>query len=311
MTFTIFEFLANRTALLGFRLTNIDNCSNNQIILIYKNGGDDSRYISNPKFAQPKNTNLLPDPGKQNPQGTTFDNQLIELDSVDSTNNYAMGRIHAGLAFDGMVCLARHQWAGKGHRGKTWSSEPGQNLIMSLVLEPDKLDISQQFLFSAAVALAILDLARRSEKNGWTVKWPNDIYWNDRKAAGILIESILQGQNWSWAVVGIGMNLNQDRFPDDVPNAVSLKQITGLDYHPKTLARELVMAIRIRISQLVENPGSLLQQFNENLYKKNQAVGLIRENERIVASIIQVDLSGSLITDIGKFGPGEIQFIAG
>jgi BirA family transcriptional regulator, biotin operon repressor / biotin---[acetyl-CoA-carboxylase] ligase len=310
MAFTIFEFLANRTALLGFRLTNIDNCSNNQIILIDKYGGDDSRYISNPKFAQPKNTNLLPDPGKQNPQGTTFDNQLIELDSVDSTNNYAMGRIHAGLAFDGMTCLARHQWAGKGQRGKTWLSEPGQNLIMSLVLEPGKLNISQQFLFSAAVALAILDQVRQLEKNGWTVKWPNDIFWNDRKAAGILIESILQGTGWSWAVVGIGMNLNQDRFPSEVPDAVSLKQITGKDYDPKSLARDLIPAIRFRVSQLVEDQDGLLQQYNENLYHRGQTVGLIKGNERIVASLIGVDLTGTLITDNGRFRPGDIQFIS-
>ena len=110
----------------------------------------------------------MPDPGKEKPHSTTFDNQLIELESVDSTNNYAMARIHAGMASDGLVCLARHQWAGKGQRGKTWKDEPGQNLMMSLVIEPAPLDISQQFLFSAAVALGILDLVQRfaSESTG-------------------------------------------------------------------------------------------------------------------------------------------------
>ena len=155
---------------------------------------------------------------------TTFDNQLIELESVDSTNNYAMGRIHAGLASDGMVCLARNQWAGKGHRGKTWLSEPGQNLIMSLVIEPGGLKLTQQFLFSASIALGILDLVKLLGKDGWSVKWPNDIYWNDRKAAGILIESVIQGQLWPFAVVGVGMNLNQESFPADIPNAISLKR---------------------------------------------------------------------------------------
>ncbi len=101
--------------------------------------GDDSSYPRNTKFALPKNSNLLPDPRKEKLYSTTFDNQLIELESVDSTNNYAMGRIHAGLASDGLVCLARHQWAGKGQRGKDWQSEPGQNLMMSLVIEPAPL----------------------------------------------------------------------------------------------------------------------------------------------------------------------------
>src|ERR1700730_10313043 len=174
--------------------------------------GAASSYQRNTTFALPKNSNLLPDHRMENPARTTFDNQLIELESVDSTNNYAMARIHEGMASDGLVCLARHQWAGKGQRGKTWLSEPGQNLIMSLVIEPTPLILTQQFLLSAAVALGIMDLIAVLVKNGWSIKWPNDIYWNDRKAAGILVESVIQGGNWRFAVAGIGMNLNQWSF---------------------------------------------------------------------------------------------------
>src|SRR5258707_10219889 len=115
MALMIFEFFANRADLLGFRLTNIDNCSNNHNIL-----NDELCKARLPVIKGilhshlPKISNLLPDHGKENPARTTFDNQLIELESVDSTNNYAMRRIHEGLASDGMVYLARHQWAGKG-----------------------------------------------------------------------------------------------------------------------------------------------------------------------------------------------------
>lgn len=271
--------------------------------------GDDSRYLSNPKFALLKNTNLLPHPGKQNPLGTTFDNQLIELDSVDSTNNYAMGRIHEGLASDGMICLARHQWAGKGQRGKAWLSEPGQNLSMSLVIVPSSLIISQQFLFSAAVALGILDLVQRIENKNWTIKWPNDIYWDDRKAAGILIESVIQGKNWPWAVVGIGMNLNQDSFPEEIPNPVSLKQITGKHYEPKEVAREMVPSVQNRISMLRKDSYRILLDVNESLYRRNQTVALKKGNELIVATIIDVDSAGILRTDAGVFSVGNVQFI--
>ena len=121
-------------------------------------GADSSQR--NTKFVLLKNSNLLPDPGKENPHRTTFDNQLIELESVDSTNNYAMARIHEGMASDGLLCLAHHQSAGRGQRGKSWRSEPGQNLMMSLVIQPSPLILSQQFLFSAAVALGILDMVR-------------------------------------------------------------------------------------------------------------------------------------------------------
>jgi BirA family biotin operon repressor/biotin-[acetyl-CoA-carboxylase] ligase len=251
----------------------------------------------------------LPHPGKLNPRRATFDNQLIELESVDSTNNYAMARIHEGMASDGMVCLARHQWGGKGQRGKTWLSEPGQNLIMSLVIEPGTLLLSQQFIFSAAIGLGILDFLRSLKKKNWSLKWPNDVYWDDRKAAGILIESVVQGNNWTYAVVGIGMNLNQESFPPEIPNPVTLKQITGKNHDPVSVAREMVPAIRKRIAKLRSNPDLILDSYNHSLYKKNQKVALKKGNDRIETNLQGVDMSGFLLTDNGPFNLGEIEFL--
>ena len=94
----------------------------------------------------------------EKPHSTTFDNQLIELESVDSTNNYAMALIHAGMASDGLVCLARHQWAGKGQRGKIWQDEPGQNLMLSLIIEPAAAGFIQTVPVFSFGALGILDL---------------------------------------------------------------------------------------------------------------------------------------------------------
>jgi BirA family biotin operon repressor/biotin-[acetyl-CoA-carboxylase] ligase len=274
--------------------------------------GADSNTHRNTKFAQPKNTNLLPDPGKEKPHSSTFDNQWIELESVDSTNNYAMARIHAGLATDGMVCLARHQWAGKGQRGKTWlSGEPGQNLIMSLVIEPSALLLSQQFLFSAAVSLGILDGIQLIERKNWSIKWPNDIYWNDRKAAGILIDSIIQGNSWPFAVVGIGMNLNQDSYPAEIPNAISLKKITGKNYDSVQIAKELVPLIQGRISLLRKKPAQILSDFNKCLYKINQRVSLKNGDNLILTRLKGVNASGYLLTENGSFAVGEVEFIVG
>ncbi len=270
-------------------------------------GGDTSIH-SNTKFAMPKNSNLLPHPGKEKSHRTTFDNQLIELESVDSTNNYAMARIHEGMASDGLVCLARHQWAGKGQRGKSWLDEPGQNLIMSLVIEPGILKISQQFLFSTAVALGILDLIQTIDSGNWRIKWPNDIYWNDRKAAGILIESIIKGKNWPFAVVGIGMNLNQASFPEEISNAISLKQITNLNYEPVSIARKLVLSIQNRIRLLRKDPDKILSEFNHSLYKRNEYLVLKKGNELISTKIIGVNETGELLTDMGSFTIGEVDF---
>jgi BirA family transcriptional regulator, biotin operon repressor / biotin---[acetyl-CoA-carboxylase] ligase len=249
----------------------------------------------------------LPHPGKENPHRTTFDNQLIELESVDSTNNYAMGLVHEGLASDGMVCLARHQWAGKGQRGRTWLSEPGQNLMMSLVIAPGTLPLTRQFLFSASVALGILDFVNPLEPGKWQIKWPNDIYWNDRKAAGMLIENVIHGKNWPFAVVGIGMNLNQESFPAEIPNAISLKQITGTHFDPVSVAGKLVPAIQERISALRKNPDETLNGLNAFLYKRNQVVVLQKGNELLVTNLIGVNASGQLITGDGVFHYGEVE----
>jgi BirA family transcriptional regulator, biotin operon repressor / biotin---[acetyl-CoA-carboxylase] ligase len=306
----IFEFFANRADLLGFRLTNIDNCSNNQNIL-----NDELCKALLPVIKGilhshlPKNSNLLPDHGKENPARTTFDNQLIELESVDSTNNYAMARIHEGMASDGMVYIARHQWAGKGQRGKNWVSEPGQNLIMSLVIEPFPLILTQQFLMTAAVALAVLDVVKGFQNINWKIKWPNDIYWSDRKAGGLLIESVVSGQTWRWAVIGIGINLNQSSFPVDVSNAISLGQITGSHYEPVAIARELVPKIREQISILQKNPDQILSGLNDSLYKKDQAITLKKNGEFFVSRLKAVDSNGLLITEHGTYHLGEVEFV--
>jgi BirA family biotin operon repressor/biotin-[acetyl-CoA-carboxylase] ligase len=263
----------------------------------------------NTKFALLKNSNLLPDPGNESLHTTTFDNQLIELESVDSTNNYAMARIHAGLATDGLVCLARNQLAGKGQRGKTWMSEPGQNLIMSLIIKPYHLVISRQFVFSAAVALGILETVNGFKNANWKIKWPNDIFWSDRKAAGILIENIILGENWLWSVIGIGMNLNQLIFPPEIPNPISLKQITGLDYEPVLIARELVSKIQNKIAILRNNPDQILKDFNELLYKKDEIIALRIKGELIVSTLKNVEDDGRLVTEGGCYHLGEAEFL--
>ena len=270
--------------------------------------GDDSSN-HNIKFVLLKNSNLLPDPGMERPYSTTFDNQLIELDSVDSTNNYAMARIHAGMASDGLVCLAHHQWAGKGQRGKTWVDEPGQNLMMSLVSEPAPLNISKLFLFSASVALGVLDLVRGFDGICWSVKWPNDIYWNDRKAAGTLIETVVLGKNWLFAVSGIGINLNQEIFPTDLPHAISLRQITSNHYNPVQIARDLVPCIQKRIQILKSDPDQILEDYNLFLYKKNQPIALRVKTELIIVTLYGVDANGLLLTSQGPFAWKDAEWV--
>ena len=170
------------------------------------------------------------------------------LDTVDSTNNYAMATINDGLAKHGMAWFANEQTAGKGQRGKNWASEKEKNIAMSLVLEPEKLKISSPFHLSAVVALACFEFLSGYIDGETKIKWPNDLFWRDRKAGGVLIENKMQGKTWKWAVVGSGININQIFFDKNLLNAVSLKQITGRTFNVVDLANELQRLLMLRLS---------------------------------------------------------------
>jgi BirA family transcriptional regulator, biotin operon repressor / biotin---[acetyl-CoA-carboxylase] ligase len=261
-----------------------------------------------------KNNNLLPDPANElNTSNSGFrDEQLIELESVDSTNNYAMALLHEGLSRHGMVYLAHEQVAGKGQRGRTWTSAKGENISMSLVIDTGFLDMSQQFLLSAAVALGCHDLLSLRDGESWKIKWPNDLYWRDRKAAGILIESLSKGNAWLFAVAGVGINVNQTGFPPELANPVSLKQITGEDFRIVDLAKEFCQAIFKRVFLLRNDPGRILAEYNEHLFKKNQPVRLRKETAVFESTLRSVNAFGQLITTDRFeriFSLGEVQFI--
>jgi BirA family biotin operon repressor/biotin-[acetyl-CoA-carboxylase] ligase len=239
------------------------------------------------------------------------------LDSTDSTNNYAMGKAYAGLASHGEAYFTSCQTQGKGQRGRTWSSNPGENIALSIVLIPKYLDISQQFQLSAAVALACYRFIKKYAGDETSIKWPNDIYWRDRKAAGILIENALGSletgkTGWKFSVVGIGINVNQTNFDPSIPNPVSLKQITGKDFNPEELAKELQAEVLSFCKQCYpEQFINTLAQYNAALYKRNALVRLKKAGIVFETTIKEVTETGCLHTsDIidNYFQFGEIEW---
>jgi BirA family biotin operon repressor/biotin-[acetyl-CoA-carboxylase] ligase len=174
---------------------------------------------------------------------------LIELPSIDSTNIYAMEQIKAGRAISGSCYNTPFQTHGKGQHGRVWESEKGQNLLCSYVLELKSLNPAKnwgpedQKGLSAAVAIGAKAFFGANAGDETLIKLPNDIYWRDRKAGGILIENSLRGSEWTWAVIGIGFNINQTSFSPDAPNPVSLRQITGRQWEIARLQTELSKAL--------------------------------------------------------------------
>ena len=271
----------------------------------------------------------MPQPFVHNPIGKPF----IELQSVDSTNNYARSLLHEGMAEHGLTVFAHDQFAGKAQRGKAWSTEKDTNIVLSIVVNALPLQLSKQFELSACIAVAVYKFFVKYAGENIKIKWPNDLYCLDRKAGGILIENIVIGntdnprpmvdgseqsmtgnqQSWRWAIVGIGININQTNFSSGLLNPISLKQITGQHFDIIDLAKELCGIINVCFEKLIAKGfNDIYAQYLTHLYKKNETVRL-KKGSRVFEAIIKtVSLSGQLIVQHGieeTFEFGEIEWV--
>jgi BirA family biotin operon repressor/biotin-[acetyl-CoA-carboxylase] ligase len=187
---------------------------------------------------------------------------------------YAMEQIHAQKALSGSVYQTDFQTNGKGQHGRIWESHRGENLLCTYVLELNALKQgknwvpSEQLGLSAAVALGTQAFFMEFAGEETKIKKPNDIYWRDRKAGGILIENIVRGTDWTWTVIGIGLNINQTQFSNEAGNPVSLKQITGKDWDIKTMQKKLAESLSASLNLwLTEGELLTLQKMELQLIK--------------------------------------------
>lgn len=218
------------------------------------------------------------------------------LQQVDSTNNYAMAAIRNGTAIDGSCWFAKHQTNGKGQRGKQWENDADKNIAMSVVIKPKDSFAHNLFILNAFVANTIRSFCEKStSQKGFAIKWPNDIYFGDKKAAGILIENIVADQGIRFSVIGIGINVNQEGFTKDLPNATSLKIISGKDYQPIALAEQLHQEIISSAEHMYEE--EIMNTYNSHLYKSQEQVRLKQQNASFTTTIKSVNNFGQLITN--------------
>ncbi len=221
---------------------------------------------------------------------------LLILDTVDSTNNYAMGLVHKGLSNRPLVVMAIEQTSGKGRLEKEWISEKGKNLTASFIADIHAMAVYRQFELTVAVSLSCVDLFRTMGAFEVKIKWPNDIYYNDKKAGGILIENVIKGNMIKTSVIGIGINLNQTDFPESM-NATSLSLITGETYDPKEICLTLNEMIRKRLGEINHIPfQKRLENYNDILFGKDLSKKLKKGNQVFETTIKKVDAEGRLIT---------------
>ncbi len=219
---------------------------------------------------------------------------IVRLEETDSTNTYL--RQHASQMEAWMtVVTAEYQTAGRGQGVHTWESNRSENLLFSVLTYPVMVPLRSQFLLSEAGALALKEVLD-SYTDGITLKWPNDIYWNDRKLSGTLIETSIGGGRIKNCVFGIGLNVNQKTFESDAPNPVSLAQILGHDIDREQLFKQIVAAFE-KYYRMLENGqyDAISALYHEALYRRQGFYMYEDGDGRFEGAIVEVGDDGLLV----------------
>lgn len=242
------------------------------------------------------------------------ENNIVVVHETDSTNNYANHQLTESEVSEGTVFLAYNQSNGRGQLNNRWESEAGKNLTFSLVLKPQFLEIQNQFMISKVVALGIQS-ALNNEVTNLKIKWPNDIYAGDKKLGGILIENSIMSGRITNSIIGIGLNVNQERFLSNAPNPVSLKQITQREFDLIPLLQIVISEINSFYEKLKDGQITFINElFHEKMYRFRGEYRYYSSGETFTGRIIGVNEIGQLmILDekerIRQFHFKEVEFI--
>jgi BirA family biotin operon repressor/biotin-[acetyl-CoA-carboxylase] ligase len=220
--------------------------------------------------------------------------EVVHLQETASTNAWLLEN---GSDHDCAV-WADYQTAGRGCGTNKWESERGMNLLFSVLVHPVTLSARQQFYLSMAVSLAFTDVLAACGVEPLSIKWPNDIYWRDRKLCGILIENKLSGTTVRQSIIGAGLNVNQTLFLSDAPNPVSMKQILGKDTDREQLLNDILRAFSSRLTLLSAGDTALRRLHDDylsRLYRRDGFHSYHDADGDFEARIVTVEASGHLL----------------
>ncbi len=253
---------------------------------------------------------------------------IKKLKETSSTNSYLKELVHLqfGNSYDAKLIskcvpeffsvMAQNQTNGRGQLSTHWQSEPNKNALFSTLLFPS-IQPSQQFYLSKITSLSIIDYLKNiiPDNQHLSIKWPNDIYYKDRKIAGILIENSIMGNQLLYCIIGIGLNLNQLKFNDQLPNPVSVAQITHLTYDIEDAVKLIINNITFRYSKILEGDCAIYdQEYLQLLYKNNKESEYEINNEKLSAQIKGVNEYGKLLLlkkncELIECGFKEVKFL--
>jgi BirA family biotin operon repressor/biotin-[acetyl-CoA-carboxylase] ligase len=239
--------------------------------------------------------------------------KLIFIDNAESTNTVASGLIKSGGIREGTIIYTNFQKAGRGQKGNHWESEDGKNLLFSIILYPYVINAGDQFIISMIISLGIYDFLKQHTTT-CRIKWPNDIYADDGKIAGILIENSISAEYINSTVAGIGLNINQINFPAHIPNPVSLRMVTGVEFDLMACFDQIISLMDIRYKQLISGDHvGIRDEYISKLYRLNEWVEFKTDAGILKGRIVSVDDTGMLMVEeknnkIKMFGFKEIEF---
>ncbi len=228
--------------------------------------------------------------------------KIITLEEVDSTNKYLQELLQSRAITHNEYCAVRgiEQLAGRGQKGNSWYAVSGESLTVSILLPRPNVALSKQYNISKYTAVclyeAIAKYLSEEQRQALKIKWPNDIYYKDRKLAGILIEHNLEGKEIASSILGIGLNLNQDSFPEDLPNPISLKQITNQIYDVALFFEQLLACFEEHRDLLkVEYQETLASLYERRLFWREGLHTFEDKDGSFRASISEVLSNGELL----------------
>ena len=226
--------------------------------------------------------------------------KILHFDEINSTNVYLYDKISENNDISDMVVVAAHQTAGRGMDKNRWESEAGKNLLFSMALKVNFLEAENQFKISQAVSVAIVDtLQKIIDSDKFFIKWPNDIYFSNKKLAGMLIQNTVEGRMMGVSIIGIGLNVNQIEFSKDIPNPISLKQIAGKDFDLENLLNLLTTNIKKSVESLrfEKNQIEINKTYISKLYRYHQWADYLYKNKVKSMIINGFDRYGRLILE--------------
>ena len=227
--------------------------------------------------------------------------KITHFKNIESTNQYLQRLLDEGIDITDNIVVADFQTSGKGQGSNVWQSEDGMNLLFSIALDMSFLKAENQFLLTQMISVAMIDVLKKYlPEESLFIKWPNDIYFNDKKIAGILIKNEIKGMMLGTSIIGIGLNVNQTYFDKSLPNPISMKMITGKDYDLEGLLLEVYKSTSLQVYKCQSQcqsqcQSSIVNSYNHHLYRYNRWALFEHEGIEKEMMIVGYDRFGRLV----------------